>query len=186
MLSDANTAKETGFYSTNSSTINTPYAGYFNIYVLKYGNSDVSQIAIDINNNRMFTRTWHDGTTWTSWKEYVEGGSVSVSSVSFINFTGTASDYECFRNGDVITLAFKFTIATSTSSNAQINTSSLPLFGKTFRMAHGQWYDNTDDQSGDITGHHSAGIRFSRAGVNTNFSDRVNHNMSVVITYIVS
>ena len=185
VVSNANDALKTGIYKTNATTSNVPYAGYFVLIIKQYGNNDTAQIAVDVNTNRLFTRTLHDSTIWTDWRESVDGGSVTVSSITFNNFTGTATDILCYRNGNVVTLAFKFSIATSTTGNAQVSVASLPTFGKTYKLAYGQWYDNTNDQAGEFSGYYGSSIRFVRAGVLESFSSRTNHSMSAIVTYFV-
>jgi len=185
-VNDTNTAISTGLYKTNSSASNTPYSGYWAILVNAYGQSDTSQIAVNINTSDIYVRTYHDGTTWTSWNQFAIGGEETLNSIGFTNFTATTSDIKCYKYGNVYTIAVKFTVDTSTSSNARINAETLPNGGKTFKVAHGQWYDNTNDESGYVTGYYGAGIRLARAGSNTNFSSRVNHNISLIMTYIVA
>lgn len=69
MESDFNNCKTAGTYKGSSnSTSNTPGTGYWIVFVLQYSASDLVQIACEVNDARVCSRAFHDGTTWTSWK----------------------------------------------------------------------------------------------------------------------
>ena len=58
-----------GIYRTNRNTVNTPTSNYYVVLTLVFNeNSDLSQLAIDVNFATLFVRSFHDGTTWTAWK----------------------------------------------------------------------------------------------------------------------
>lgn len=141
---------------------------------------------MDVNSGRMFNRSFHDRTTWTSWQEVVRGGIVSPPSLTFTNFTGTVGNINCYQCGDVFTLGFTVTVDSAVATqNAQIARESLPNNGKTILHASGTWYDNTNDTSGDFANWRGSGIRFLRNGERENFTARVGHNIAVYLTYIV-
>lgn len=41
---------------------------YYAVFVIPYTINDLVQIAVEVNLNRMYVRTFHDGTTWMAWK----------------------------------------------------------------------------------------------------------------------
>lgn len=67
---DFNNCKSPGTYKGGTGTTsNMPANGYFVMTVFQFSNNDLAQVAIEVNNGRMFKRTFHDNTTWTSWQE---------------------------------------------------------------------------------------------------------------------
>lgn len=93
IASNANNVKEGGTWYLIPSSTNKPTSeGYFIVYVLVRNANNVSQIAIDMNDGRMFVRTFHDGTTWTSWEQLAlnsQKGIVVVGDVTFSSGTGS-------------------------------------------------------------------------------------------------
>lgn len=91
--SDLNNCKTLGFYRSSPSASNNPISGYFSILVVPFvGNRDVAQIAIEVNTNRTFVRTFHDNTTWTAWKELgVENSDIKWKYAERENITQNAS-----------------------------------------------------------------------------------------------
>lgn len=69
IATDLNDCKAGGIYRTNRNTVNTPTSNYYVVLTLVFNeNSDLSQLAIDVNFATLFVRSFHDGTTWTAWK----------------------------------------------------------------------------------------------------------------------
>ncbi|AEH78752.1 hypothetical protein SM11_chr1476 [Sinorhizobium meliloti SM11] len=65
-LSDANTATETGFYSVNAGTVNTPEGAQGSLTVVAVTATVITQIYIRGSNGNMYMR-WNNGSTWSSW-----------------------------------------------------------------------------------------------------------------------
>lgn len=66
---DLNNCKIVGTYKASSnSSSNTPGNGFWLVLVIAWSTNDIAQIAVEINDVRMYVRSFHDGTTWTSWK----------------------------------------------------------------------------------------------------------------------
>lgn len=69
IASDLNDCKAGGIYRTNRSTTNTPTSNYYIVLTMVFNeNSDLVQLAIDVNFATLFIRSFHDATTWTAWK----------------------------------------------------------------------------------------------------------------------
>lgn len=78
VIADLNDAKVGGCYRTNLNTQNRPFNGWFTVFVMQLTyTKDISQIAFEINTNRIFTRAFHDGTTWTAWQELVSKSDIA-------------------------------------------------------------------------------------------------------------
>jgi len=90
IASNANNANEGGTWYFNPQTTNKPTSsGYYICFVLVRNANNFSQLAIEINSGRTFTRAFHDGTTWTSWSELdsITGQSAPVTYTSQSNIT---------------------------------------------------------------------------------------------------
>lgn len=69
IATDLNDCKAGGIYRTNRSTTNTPTSNYYVVLTLVFNeNSDLVQLAIDVNFATLFIRSFHDATTWSAWK----------------------------------------------------------------------------------------------------------------------
>ncbi len=117
LVTDFNNCKTAGTYKGSSGglTSNLPTSGYFVMTVIQYSSNDLAQIAVEINNGRMFKRAFHDGTTWTSWEELassiksenIDTGSASKTtslagnhSYAFIDFVAITSSAQ--KSGTII------------------------------------------------------------------------------------
>ena len=68
-ITDFNDCKTGGVYKATTNASNKPANGYYVFFVLPYSSSDVAQLAIEINTGNTWARSWHDGATWSSWKQ---------------------------------------------------------------------------------------------------------------------
>lgn len=68
---DLNNCKSPGFYTAGPSTSHIPASGYYTVLIMPFSANDLAQLAVDVNNAKTYVRTFHDGTTWTSWKTIV-------------------------------------------------------------------------------------------------------------------
>lgn len=73
---DFNNCKSPGFYRGGSLTLNVPVTGYYALMVMPFSSGDLAQIAIEVNNRRMWFRTLHDTSTWTTWAELTKNNQV--------------------------------------------------------------------------------------------------------------
>lgn len=67
---DLNDCIAPGFYRAGSATLNRPETGsrYYAVFVMPFGPSDVGQIAIEVNLNKMHVRSLEGGVGWKAWK----------------------------------------------------------------------------------------------------------------------
>lgn len=97
--------------------------------------------------------------------------------------TFTTSDGKYYRIGNVVYLNATLTISASQTSNAYLDYSCLPSFGKTRRYATGTWYDNTTDKNGTIASSGNMNARFCYQGGSHPLTEHVGHNVLINISY---
>lgn len=82
---DFNNCKSPGFYRGGSLTLNTPVTGYYSLIVMPFSSGDLAQIAIEVNNRKMYFRTLHDTSTWTTWEEIATKSQLVTETVEVTN-----------------------------------------------------------------------------------------------------
>ena len=130
IVSDANNAKEGGTWYFTYSTANSPgtsSGGYYTCFVIKRNANNVTQTAIDINQGNIFTRSFHDGTTWTDWKEYALKSDVakydpsSDTALSDCNSATETGRYKTVNNTSNTPVTGHFVLDVIRYNNAEIS-----------------------------------------------------------------
>lgn len=80
---DANLCNTPGLWYVNPSASNKPTVNaYYLIFVLYQSENNFSQTAINIDTGETYTRTFHDGSTWSDWRKNITDADYFTSEIS--------------------------------------------------------------------------------------------------------
>lgn len=97
--------------------------------------------------------------------------------------TFTVLNGKYYRVGNLVHLHAAINVTASQTSNAYIDYSSIPAFGKTRSYATGSWMDNSSDKCGQIVSSGNLNCWFSYQGATHPLTDHVGHNIIISIIY---
>ena len=105
-------------------------------------------------------------------------------SIPRATFTIASAKYQ--RIGNFVHLHAALNITDSQSSNAFIDSGSIPKFGKEWSYATGSWMDNSNEKSGQLVSSSNLTIWFSYQGASHPLTDQVGHMVIMSIFYSLS